>query len=56
MGAAYNDDGPRVPEGQTPTYLDFTPHDTYMRQLAARIAWLQRHRHWWLRSIKGRWT
>jgi len=35
---------------------DSTPHDVYMRQLAARIAWLQRHRHWWIRSIEGRWT
>jgi len=27
-------------------------HDVYMRQLAARIRWLERHDHWWIRMIR----
>jgi hypothetical protein len=56
MGARYNDDGPRVPERQTPTRNDSTPHDIAMFGMAWRIRWLERNRHWWIRSIKGRWT
>lgn len=32
----------------------YTDHQTYMRQLGDRIAWLRRHRHWWLRTEAGR--
>jgi hypothetical protein len=58
VSAARTDGGPQLKaRGQTPTYLDSTPHDAYMRQLATRIAWLQRRRHWWIRSIRdGRWS
>ena len=54
----YNDDGPRLEaEGQTPNQNHSTPHDVEMRLLAARIAWLKHHRHWWIRSIReGRWS
>jgi hypothetical protein len=55
---AYNDDGPRLEaEGQTPNQHQSSAHDSYMRALAARIRWLERHRHWWIRSIReGRWS
>jgi hypothetical protein len=29
-------------------------HDVVMYGLAWRIAWLQSHRHWWLRTDDGR--
>jgi hypothetical protein len=53
--AARTDDGPRLfTEGQTPTYLNSTPHDIAMFGMAWRIRWLERHTHWWLRSVRER--
>jgi hypothetical protein len=49
----YNDDGPRLEaEAQTPNYPDSTAHDIAMFGMAWRIRWLERHRHWWIRSIR----
>ena len=30
------------------------PHDVYMFGMAWRIRWLNRHRHWYLRTPEGR--
>ena len=30
------------------------PHTIGMSQMASRIRWLERHRHWWLRTEDGR--
>jgi hypothetical protein len=36
---------------QPEAYLS-PPHEVYLRYtLASRIRWLERHRHWWIRSI-----
>jgi hypothetical protein len=32
----------------------YPSHETYMRQLASRIAWLERHEHWWIRDVRRR--
>jgi len=33
---------------------DSNGHQGYMRGLGRRIRWLERHRHWWLRTEDGR--
>lgn len=55
--AAHNDNGPRLEaEGQTPWGSNSTDHERYMNGLAWRIRWLERHRHWWIRTVRGRWS
>lgn len=54
---AHNDEGPLLEaEGQTPSYPDFTAHDIAMFGMAWRIRWLERHTHWWIRSVRERWS
>jgi hypothetical protein len=53
----YNDDGPRLAaEGHTPDYPQSTAHDIAMFGMASRIRWLERHTHWWIRSVRERWS
>jgi hypothetical protein len=45
----------RGPADNTITAAGAYPdHQTYMRGLGRRIRWLERHRHWWLRTEDGR--
>jgi hypothetical protein len=51
------DEGPRLfTEGQTPNQHQSNAHESYMRALATRIRWLDRHTHWWLRDIREKWS
>lgn len=47
-----NSEKRKAPEG-TGADANTTSHDIYMRYtLGSRLRWLDRHRHWWIRSIK----
>jgi hypothetical protein len=56
VSAARTDDGPRfITEGQTPNQDQSNAHEIAMLGMAWRIRWLERHTHWWLRSVRERW-
>jgi hypothetical protein len=39
---------------QPESYNTSFGHEGYMRLLGDRVRWLERHRHWWLRTEVGR--
>lgn len=36
-----------------PTGYAHLRHESHLRLLSSRIAWLARHHHWWLRTPEG---
>jgi hypothetical protein len=45
---------PEAATAKQQTRGDSNGHQGYMRGLGRRIRWLERHRHWWLRTQDGR--
>jgi hypothetical protein len=51
------DESPRLfTEGLTPKHSHPTAHDIAMFGMAWRIRWLDTHTHWWIRSVRERWS